>query len=63
MKAVDSFPIIGLAASRRFFGAQQVGNGGQPAVVSVLVDAQTVLCLGDGSPRNLYFLPCGVQVE
>ena len=40
----------------------KIGDGGQPAVVAVLVDAQTLLCLGDGSSCNFDLLPARVQV-
>ena len=44
------------------FSTQQIGNSDESAIVAVLVNTQTVLCLRDNSSRNFDFLPSRVQV-
>lgn len=62
MKAVYGLPIICLTAASRIFRAKQVSDRGQSTFVTVLLDAQALLCLVNGRVSDLDLLTAGVQI-
>ncbi len=62
MKLIDGLPIIGLAPARGLVGTQQVGDGEQTAIVTILIDAQALLRLSDRGTRNAHLLAACILI-